>query len=103
MRLRDALDQSATGALRRMAAAHGLPHDEAATRAELLERLVDRLGNPAYLEEQLAVLRQPEHDALKAARASGGEIRGFLIERDAPGVASTLVERGFMFRTFASA
>ncbi len=103
MRVRDALEELATGALRRIAAAHDLPVDDAPTRAELIERLVERLGDTAYLRELISSLAPDEQAALMAARASGGEVRGFLLDRDQPGAAAALVERGLLFRTFAAA
>ena len=56
MRVAEGLDQLATSALRALAAAHALPVDEATTRAELLERLTERLTDPAYLSEQHAFM-----------------------------------------------
>ena len=50
MRLAEALEDTATGALRRMASAHGLLSDDATTRAELIERLGERLLDPTYLD-----------------------------------------------------
>src|SRR5439155_1045240 len=49
MRLAEALEQTAVGALRRMASAHGLLHDDGTTRVELIERLAERRGSdPAF-------------------------------------------------------
>ncbi len=102
MRLKEALEETATGALRRMASAHGLLYDDGTTRAELIERIADRMRDPAYLQEQLDSLTDDERAALLAARASGGEQRGFLLDRDHPGAAEALVERGLLFRLFAA-
>ncbi len=105
MRLRDALDQAATGALRRMAALHGLNVDDGTTRAELVDELVTRFGDPAYLADQLARLGPGAQRGLQGARAGGGEIRGFLLNRllgrDDADAARPLLDRGFLFRTFA--
>ncbi|HET6318602.1 MAG TPA: hypothetical protein VFG86_19275 [Chloroflexota bacterium] len=103
MHVREALEQLATGALRRIAVAHGLPADESDTRTELIELLSERLADRAYLQEQVSRLAADEQAALVAARASGGEVRGFLLDRDQPGAAAELVERGLLFRTFAAA
>jgi hypothetical protein len=103
VRLREALEETATGALRRMASAHGLLHDDGTTRAELIERIAERLLDPAYVQEQLDGLSDDEREALVAARATGGEQRGFLLDRDHPGAAEVLVERGLLFRLFAAA
>ncbi len=105
MKLREALDQTATAALRRMAALHGLPADETTTRAELAEALHQRLGDSAYLRTCVEALVPEQRRALAAARAGGGEIRGFLLARilgSAEAAASQpLLDRGFLFRTFA--
>src|SRR5260370_12963923 len=85
-----------------MASAHGLLYDDGTTRAELIERIADRMRDPAYLQEQLDSLTDDERAALLAARASGGEQRGFLLDRDHPGAAEALVERGLLFRLFAA-
>jgi hypothetical protein len=103
MRLREALEETATGALRRMASVHGLLFDDGTTRAELIERLAERLIDPAYLLEQLDSLTEDELAALAAARSTGGDQRGFLLDRDYPGAAEALVERGLLFRQFAAA
>lgn len=103
MRLREALDQSATSTLRRVASVHGLPHDEATTRAELIERICDRLSDPTYLQEQLDALDEPARNALSSARDNGGEVRGFSVDRTAPGALEALADRGLLFRTFAVA
>ena len=103
MLLREGLDLSSTGALRRMASVHGLLHDDATTRGELIERLADRLLDPNYLAEQLDRLADDERATLMAARASGGELRGLLVERDHPGAGEALIERGLLFRIFAAA
>jgi len=102
--LREGLDLSPTGALRRMASVHGLVHDDATTRGELIERLAERLVlDSTYLEDQLDRLSDDERETLLAARASGGELRGLLVERDHPGAGDALIERGFLFRVFAAA
>src|SRR5712691_7948066 len=103
MRLKEALEGTATGALRRMASVHGLLYDDGTTRAELIDRIAERLLDPAYVQEQLDGLLDDERAALVAARASGGEQRGFLLDRDHPGAAEALVERGLLFRLFAAA
>jgi hypothetical protein len=103
MRLAAALEQTATLALRRMASVHGLLYDDSTTRAELIARLAERLSDPSYLQEQLSALADDERAALIAARASGGEQRGFLLDRDHPGAAEALVDRGLLFRLFAAA
>src|SRR5258708_11301905 len=103
MRLREALEETATGALRRMASVHGLLFDDGTTRTELIERIAERLADSSYLQEQLDGLADDERAALLAARASGGEQRGFLLDRAHPGAAEALVERGLLFRLFAAA
>jgi hypothetical protein len=103
VRVRDALDELATSALRRVASSHGLAVDDATTRAELVERITDRLSDPVYVTELIDTLAADERAALSAARAGGGEIRGPLLDRDQPGAATPLVERGLLFRTFAAA
>src|SRR6202040_1716650 len=103
MRLVEALEEAATGALRRMASVHGLLFDDGTTRAELIGRIAERLADPGYLQEQVDALSEDERAALLAARASGGEQRGFLLDRDHPGAAEALVERGLLFRLFAAA
>jgi hypothetical protein len=101
--LREGLEQSSVGALRRMASAHGLLHDDSTTRAELIERLAERLGDPTYLSEQLRGLSPDEEPVLNEARAADGELRGLLIDRDHPGAAESLAERGLLFRLFNAA
>ncbi|MCA1644360.1 MAG: hypothetical protein LC797_02445 [Chloroflexi bacterium] len=103
MRLIEALEETATGALRRMASAHGLVYDDGTTRAELIDRIAERLADANYLQAQLDGLSEPEQAVLLAARASGGEQRGFLLDRDHPGAADALVERGLLYRLFAAA
>jgi hypothetical protein len=102
MRLGEALELSSTGALRRMAGVHGLVYDDGTTRAELIERLGERLLDSAYVKEVLGALGEHERAALLEAHASGGEVRGLLIDRDFPGAGDALVERGLLFRVFAS-
>jgi hypothetical protein len=103
VRVREALAELATGALRRIALSHALSTDEATTRAQLTDRLAERLSEPAYLRELIGALTPDEHAALLATRAAGGEVRGFLLDRDQPGAAAALVDRGLLFRTFAAA
>jgi hypothetical protein len=50
MRLAEALEQTATATLRRVAVAHGLPLDDGTTRDELIARVADRLSDAAYLD-----------------------------------------------------
>src|SRR5690242_4071400 len=100
MRLRDALEQSPTAALRRTAAVHGLAHDDGTTRAELIDRIAERLGDTQYLLQQL---RPAEQELLASARTSGGELRGLLVDAEQPGAAEDLAERGWLFRVFAAA
>jgi hypothetical protein len=99
--LREGLDSLSTAALRRLAGVHGLVHDDSTTPAELVERLSQRLLDPAYLEQQLNELSDAERATLAAARGSGGELRGLLIDRDYPGVGEALLDRGLLFRIFA--
>ncbi len=103
MRLREALEQTSVGTLRRIASQHGLSHDDGTTRAELVERLAERLLAPTYLDEQLVGLGDDERAVLAAARAGAGELRGLLVDRDHPGTAEALAERGLLYRVFASA
>jgi hypothetical protein len=103
VRVSEALAELATGALRRIALSHALATDEAITRAQLIDRLAERLADPFYLRELIGALSPDEHAALVAARAAGGEVRGFLLDRDQPGAAAALVDRGLLFRTFAAA
>jgi hypothetical protein len=102
VRLVEALEQTPTGALRRVASAHGLAHDDSTTRAELIERIAERLGDPTYLGEQLSALPRGERAVLASARASEGELRGALIDQAAPGVAEDLAERGWLYRVFTA-
>lgn len=102
MRLAEALEQSATATLRRLADAHGLGHDESATRDELIARLKERLGDARYLEEQLSSLTAEERAILASAHPSGGELRGLLVDAEHPGAAETLADRGWLFRIFAA-
>src|SRR3981189_307247 len=100
MRLAEALEQTAVGALRRMASAAGLPRADSPRRAELIERLAERLGDPTYLAEQLRGLAPDEQSVLNEARAADGELRGLLIARDHPGSAEALADRGVLVRLF---
>jgi len=86
-----------------VAEAHGLPHDDGTTRAELIERIADRLGDSRYLGEQLASLSPAERATLASARTSAGELRGLLVDAEQPGAAEALAERGWLFRVFAAA
>jgi hypothetical protein len=102
MRLAEALDQSATATLRRVAAAHGLAHDDGTTRDELIARIAERLGERAYLEERVRGLSEIERSVLASARSSSGELRGLLVDSQHPGTAEDLAERGWLYRVFAS-
>jgi hypothetical protein len=103
VRLRDALEQTSVSTLRRIASSHGLVHDDSTTRAELIERIVERLLAPMYLDQQLAGLAEDERAVVVSARGSAGELRGLLIDRDHPGAAEALAERGLLYRVFAAA
>ncbi|MGI9146505.1 MAG: hypothetical protein ACR2IK_08190 [Chloroflexota bacterium] len=103
MLLREGLELSSTGALRRMASVHGLVLDEATTRGELIERVAERLlVDLTYLRDQIERMSDDERATLIAARASGGDLRGLLVERDHPGAGDALIERGLLFRIFAA-
>lgn len=106
MHLRALLDQTATGSLRRIAEAHGLALDEAATRPELVERVAGRLLDGDYVADRLRRLSAEQRQALAAARAAGGELRGLLLARslgsDDAEAARVLVEQGLLFRAFAA-
>ncbi|HKH67104.1 MAG TPA: hypothetical protein VKA75_07005, partial [Reyranella sp.] len=102
MQLREALDQLATASLRRMAVAHAVAHDDASTRGELVDGVCERLSDPVYLDAQLAALSEVERGALNAAVAAGGEVRGFVLDRDFPHARAGLVERGFLVRAFTA-
>src|SRR6516165_2158381 len=101
MRLAEALEQSATATLRHVADAHGLPHDDSTTRAELIQRIAERLSSRAYLDEQLTHLNSEERDILSSAKTSAGELRGLLVDAEHPGAAEDLAERGWLYRVFA--
>src|SRR5215471_18489566 len=103
MRLAEALEQSATATLRHVADAHGLPHDDGTTRAELVQRIAERLGSPTYLDEQLSHISPEEREILSSAKTSAGELRGLLVDADHPGAAEDLAERGWLYRVFAAA
>lgn len=103
MRLSEALDQSPTATLRRVASAHGLAHDDTLTRDELIAALVDRFADHAYLVERVDHLTDEERAILAAAHASAGELRGLLLDAEHPGIAEDLADRGWLFRVFASA
>ncbi|MBI2755814.1 MAG: hypothetical protein HYX52_03795 [Chloroflexi bacterium] len=102
MRAREGFEQLALGALRRVAATHGLAPDPLATRAELVSLLDARFQDAATLRESLDALEPGARAALEAAPRGGGEIRGFLLARllgtTEPAV---LLDRGFLFRTFS--
>jgi hypothetical protein len=103
MRLAEALEQSATTTLRHVADAHGLPHDDGTTRAELIQRIADRFGSQTYLDEQLSHLSPEEREILGSAKTSAGELRGLLVDAEHPGAAEDLAERGWLYRVFAAA
>ena len=102
MRLAEALEETATATLRRVAEAHGLAHDEGTTRDELIARIADRLAEPTYLDEQARGLTDAERSVLTSARASAGELRGLLVDSDHPGAAEDLANRGWLYRVFAA-
>ncbi|HYY89455.1 MAG TPA: hypothetical protein VFA49_11720, partial [Chloroflexota bacterium] len=102
MRLRKALDETATSGLHRIAEAHGLPTDEATTRAELVERLLERLSARSHLVELIEALPETERAALDEVRAAGGQARGFLLEKRHPGACERLTRLGFLYRTFTA-
>lgn len=106
MRAIEGLEQASTSLLRRIATAHGVAHDEATSRSELVERLASRYADHETLRGFLASRAAGrESAALSAARAGGGEIRGFLLGRllgrDEAEAARDLVESGLLFRTFS--
>jgi hypothetical protein len=103
VRLAEALHETATATLRRVAVAHGLALDDGTTRDELIQRLAERLGDRAFLEEQLRGLTDEERSVLGSARWSGGELRGLLVDNDHPGSAEELADRGWLYRVFAAA
>ena len=103
MRLLEALEQTTIGALRRVADAHALPHDDSTTRTELIHLIAERLSNSGYLEERFGALSEVERAVLKSARSSGGELRGFLVDSEHPGAAESLADRGWLYRVFAAA
>src|SRR5579864_195439 len=103
MRLAEALEQSPTATLRRVASAHGLAHHDGTTRDELISVLTSRLGDRVYLQERLNGLSDDERAVLASAHASAGELRGLLVDADHPGIAEDLAEQGWLFRVFASA
>lgn len=85
-----------------MADAHGLAHDDTATRDELIARLSERLRDAQYLQDRLRSLTDEERSILVSARASSGELRGLLVDADHPGAAESLADRGWLFRVFAA-
>ena len=50
MQLREALEQTVFGTLRRIASQHGLPHDDSTTRTELIER-IGEMESAEFLDE----------------------------------------------------
>lgn len=103
MRLREALEETTTGSLRRVAEAHGLPHDDSTTRTELIHLIAERLSDLGYVRERFGLLSEDERSVLLSARASGGELRGFLVDSEHPGAAESLADRGWLYRVFAAA
>ncbi len=103
MRLAEALHETATATLRRVAVTHALAVDDGTTRDELIERIADRLGDRAYLDEQLRGLTDDERSVLASARWSAGELRGLLVDSEYPGTAEELADRGWLYRVFAAA
>ncbi len=103
MRLAEALEQSATATLRRVANAHGVTHDDTTTRDEFIARIAERFSEPAYIEDQLRALSADEQAVLESARASSGELRGLLVDSEYPGAAENLADRGWLYRVFAVA
>jgi hypothetical protein len=102
MRLAEALDQAATGTLRRVAEAHGLAHDDGTTRDELIARIAERFADRAYLEARVSGLSDAERAVLASARSSAGELRGLLVDSEHPGTAEALADLGWLYRVFAS-
>ncbi|HEY2594490.1 MAG TPA: hypothetical protein VGK33_11365 [Chloroflexota bacterium] len=102
MRLAEALQETATATLRRVAVAHGLPLDDGTTRDELIARIADRFADPSYLEDQLRRLTDDERSVLASARSSGGELRGLLVDSEHPGTAEHLADLGWLYRVFAA-
>ncbi|HEY1294284.1 MAG TPA: hypothetical protein VGJ60_14505 [Chloroflexota bacterium] len=103
MRLAEALQETATATLRRVAVGHGLAYDDGTTRDELIARISERFGDQAYLKEQLARLSDEERSVLASARASAGELRGLLVDSEHPGAAEVLADTGWLYRVFAAA
>jgi hypothetical protein len=103
VRLAEALEQTATAILRRVASAHGLPHDDGTTRGELIARIAERFGARPWLDNQLHSLNADEREVLVSARASAGELRGLLVDSAHPGAAESLADRGWLYRVFAAA
>ena len=103
MRLAEALDQSPTSTLRRVASAHGLAHDDTTTRDELIAGLSERFADRAYITELLNALTHEERDVLASAHASYGELRAQIVDGDHPGMAEDLADGGWLFRVFAAA
>src|SRR5205809_135569 len=102
MRLAEALEQTPTGTLRRIASAHALAHDDGTTRDELIALIGERLIDPTYLSEQLSSLPRDDRSVLASAGASAGELRAFLVDLEHPGAAESLAERGWLYRVFAA-
>jgi hypothetical protein len=102
VRLAEALEQSTTSMLRRVADAHGLAHRDETTRDELLQRLAQRLTDPAYARELVQQLTEDERSLLGAAHSTDGELRGLLLDSEQPGIAEDLSARGLLFRVFSA-
>jgi hypothetical protein len=102
MRVADALDETATSTLRRVAAAHSLPVDDSTTRQELIQRICERFSDSAYLRGQVEALTSDQREILASAYASSGELRGLLVDSEHPGAAEDLADRGWLFRVFAA-
>ncbi|MBV9893356.1 MAG: hypothetical protein JO020_04220, partial [Chloroflexi bacterium] len=73
-----------------MADSHGLAHDDATTRAELIALLARRLSDADYLREQIQALLPAERRILESAHASGGELRTLLVFAEQPGATEDL-------------
>jgi len=86
-----------------VAGSHGLAYDDGTTRDELIGGIEERFGDRAHLEEQLGGLSDEQRSVLASARASGGELRGLLVDSEHPGAAETLADGGWLYRVFAAA